>query len=600
MKKNRTFSTIIVFILILVLALSGCSSKDESKSENRDDSGTAATATTAKTASDKADKTDAGKTADEAVTNSADIAAPVSESEECETDAAPGSSGISFFSGTSDGSEKAYSSDIKYSAAIASETADADDFYVGAAGDYDITYDYSPEECTDDDILASPYDSFPEEEPAWDDSDTGIDIDDDTEVEDIIIDDPDPIIEYRPQSAGLLTAAEWNDNENFAFLRNLITNGHDADYASFFSNWELTPFSMFKVLCLNGGSVTSSVDANGTPILETVGSVPVYNAFVEVFDTADNLIYTARTNVDGYAYIYYSISDTQVQPKSVRVSYKGQTTTQDITDLKPDGSSTCTVIFDEAEKTEGELDLMFVIDTTGSMGDEISYLQAELSDVINRVRNNNAGLGINLSVNFYRDMEDDYVVRSNPFSKDIDEQLVLLNREYANGGGDFEEAVELALIDAVENHTWSEDSTKLLFIVLDAPPHNTPVIRGQLADVLSKASAMGIRIIPIASSGIDKDTEFLLRTFAMTTGGTYTFLTNDSGIGGSHIEATVGSHVVENLNDLLVRVINNYLNTEKLEPIPYRAVEQPVYNPDPYEPVYIDDDIEGDRLPLDD
>ena len=97
-------------------------------------------------------------------------------------------------------------------------------------------------------------------------------------------------------------------------------------------------------------------------------------------------------------------------------------------------------------------------------------------------------------------------------------------------------------------------------MVLDAPPHNTSSIRESLASSITDAINKGIRIIPVASSGVDKSTEFLLRTFAMTTGGTYTFLTDHSGIGGSHIEPTIGSYDVENLNDLLVRIINEYLS----------------------------------------
>lgn len=48
----------------------------------------------------------------------------------------------------------------------------------------------------------------------------------------------------------------------------------------------------------------------------------------------------------------------------------------------------------------------------------------------------------------------------------------------------------------------------------------------------------GIKIIPVAASGVDKDTEFMLRFFEVATGGTYVFITNDSGIGNDHIDAT--------------------------------------------------------------
>ena len=47
--------------------------------------------------------------------------------------------------------------------------------------------------------------------------------------------------------------------------------------------------------------------------------------------------------------------------------------------------------------------------------------------------------------------------------------------------------------------------------------------------------------------------------FDPATGGTYVFLTDDSGIGNSHIKATVGDHKVEKLADLMVRLIKKYV-----------------------------------------
>ena len=44
----------------------------------------------------------------------------------------------------------------------------------------------------------------------------------------------------------------------------------------------------------------------------------------------------------------------------------------------------------------------------------------------------------------------------------------------------------------------------------------------------------------------------------MATNGTYVFITNDSGIGNEHIEATVGEYQVEKLRDLIARLIIAY------------------------------------------
>lgn len=149
-------------------------------------------------------------------------------------------------------------------------------------------------------------------------------------------------------------------------------------------------------------------------------------------------------------------------------------------------------------------------------------------------------------------------MRSNPFSDDIEKVEALINAEYATGGGDYEEAVDLALLDAVTGHEWREGAVKLAFLILDAPPHDTGETAANLRTAMEEATKQGIRIIPIASSGVDEKTEGFLRGIAMLTGGTYTFLTDDSGIGGSHLEPTVGAYTVEALNDMIVRLIKEY------------------------------------------
>jgi hypothetical protein len=95
-------------------------------------------------------------------------------------------------------------------------------------------------------------------------------------------------------------------------------------------------------------------------------------------------------------------------------------------------------------------------------------------------------------------------------------------------------------------------------MVLDAPPHPTPEVIAKLTMLINLAAEKGIRIIPISGSGVSKSTEYLLRTMALATNGTYTFLTDDSGIGGTHIKPTTDSYKVELLNDMLIRLFTQY------------------------------------------
>ncbi|MCR5684147.1 MAG: VWA domain-containing protein [Lachnospiraceae bacterium] len=405
--------------------------------------------------------------------------------------------------------------------------------------------------------------------------------DEDAPRDDIDILDPgdiDIIEPYMPQpAAGLLTSGEWNDNLHFDFLKKLIENGQSRDYSGYFKEWGFTPFARLAIHVGQassgepGTAVVTDIPADQDEMVVsgsattssgiTEYTTGVENATVTVFSTDNRVIWRSKTDNRGMTYAFYRLNSGDAVPATVTVNVPGSA--EVVRNVESgdliDGNIMNITVSDTSVQTK-KLDLMFVIDTTGSMGDEIYYLQKELENVIERVQKDNGNIPVRLSVNFYRDQGDEYVVRSNPFTADINSQLIKLNAEHADGGGDYEEAVEQALEDAVNGHDWSENSTGLMFMVLDAPPHNTGAIRQQLSSTLNDAIGKGIRIIPVASSGVDKSTEFLLRTLAMTTGGTYTFLTNDSGIGDAHIEPTIGDYEVENLNNMLVRIISGYLS----------------------------------------
>ena len=97
-----------------------------------------------------------------------------------------------------------------------------------------------------------------------------------------------------------------------------------------------------------------------------------------------------------------------------------------------------------------------------------------------------------------------------------------------------------------------------MVLVLDASPHNTPEVQEKIINLCYQAAEKGIRIVPITGSGTNKDTEYLMRCIALATNGTYTFLTDGSSIGNSHIKPSTDNYQTEILNDLLVRIIKSY------------------------------------------
>lgn len=210
-----------------------------------------------------------------------------------------------------------------------------------------------------------------------------------------------------------------------------------------------------------------------------------------------------------------------------------------------------------------KLDLMFVIDTTGSMGDEIRYLQAELRSIIDAVTAKHRGVDIQLGFVFYRDEGDDYVTRTAGFDGNIAKQQAVLAQQNANGGGDYPEAMDQALIRAV-GQQWRSDAVKSLFLVADAPPHNDKF--GRTWKAAEAARAKRIHITPIAASGVAGEAEYAMRAMAAATQSRYLFLTDDSGVGNPHAPPAIDCYLVTRLDALVRRVIDSQLSGRRVEP----------------------------------
>ena len=205
------------------------------------------------------------------------------------------------------------------------------------------------------------------------------------------------------------------------------------------------------------------------------------------------------------------------------------------------------------------LDLGFLVDATGSMGDEMTFLQTELKDIVRRVRGSERDLDIRVSVVFYRDRGDDFLTRSLPFTRDIDSAVSFIAGASAGGGGDFPEDMNAGL-EAIMRQPWSRDAIpQMLFVLADAPPQQYGGADYTYHEAIADASASGMAIYPVAASGVDKPTEFLFRAMAAMTGGKYVFLTDDSGVGNSHEIPDITGYQVEKLNDLMVREIRSFV-----------------------------------------
>jgi hypothetical protein len=208
------------------------------------------------------------------------------------------------------------------------------------------------------------------------------------------------------------------------------------------------------------------------------------------------------------------------------------------------------------------LDLCLVIDCTGSMSDELRYLQTEIGAIVSATKKRFANLVIRLSLVVYRDQGDQYVSKRYDFQNDVTKFQELLGDQSADGGGDYPEAMDQALNDAASLSWTREQTARVCFLVADAPPHLSREGRTEFA--IARLRKEGVVIYPLAASGVQSQAELVLRQAAFVTGGQYLFLTDDSGVGNKHAEPHIPFYDVEKLSDLMTRMILSELLGEKV------------------------------------
>ena len=352
--------------------------------------------------------------------------------------------------------------------------------------------------------------------------------------------------------SGMITAAAWNDNLYYNDWLALFAQGEDKDgkfyhYTVADESWGYDSLNRIDVLVTNSDG-------------------PVAGAGVVAYDEQGNVSFRAVTDAQGRAYLFPS-----AESGSITVTNGDETVSESFS--KENRSIELELVGEENKLNV--IEIMLVLDVTGSMGDEIYFLKAELADVINRIAENDSETVIKLALLFYRDTDDTvpfdyYDFTDVTTASGLSAQQAALDKQSAIGGGDYPEAVDTALEMAV-NKQWSTGATtKIIFHVLDAPAHDSKKNKEKLTESVEKAAELGIRICPIICSGAAESTEYTMREAAIYTGGTFIFVTNDSGIGNSHHDPGLPNATVELLNSLMVRLVNGYHSGTFDEPIYWR------------------------------
>jgi hypothetical protein len=350
--------------------------------------------------------------------------------------------------------------------------------------------------------------------------------------------------------SGVLTGGETNDLGKWELWNDMVKTALDEQIKL----WKIHPYHRYAVL------------------LQTEDGMPIHGAKVSLINKQKAKIWEAVTDNTGAAQlwkgIYQNSLDTSVM--EIQISYKGKTDviSNPIEFQRGINTKKLSVTYEKSN----DVDIAFVVDATGSMGDEIDFLKEELNDIIKKTQSKYDKINLKLGSVFYRCKGNSYTTRMITLTNEFSAVMDFIKEQSADEGGT--ESVEIALDDAINKLKWRENArTRLMFLVLDEPSGYSDDVIKKLQEQIQLAAKKGIKIIPIVASGSgnaeihDRNLEFLMRSSALATNGNYIFMTDHSGVGGKHTEPIIDNYEVELLNDIIARTIeNNIYMPEKVKP----------------------------------
>lgn len=183
----------------------------------------------------------------------------------------------------------------------------------------------------------------------------------------------------------------------------------------------------------------------------------------------------------------------------------------------------------EPVATKGHaVDIVFAVDTTGSMGGLLDGAKRTVWSIANQVRAIDPNADLRVGLVAYRDLGDDYVTRDFALTDDLDAMYSELTSFQPAGGGDVPENVDAALYDAVHKMKWRSGAKKMIFLVGDAPP----ATRGEVPafnDTAKLAADKQIKINTIRC-GQDGETAQAWQRIAMLGHGEFSTIEQDGGV----------------------------------------------------------------------
>jgi hypothetical protein len=175
-----------------------------------------------------------------------------------------------------------------------------------------------------------------------------------------------------------------------------------------------------------------------------------------------------------------------------------------------------------------QIDVVFAVDTTGSMGGLLDGAKRTVWSIANHIRKSDGKANLRIGLVAYRDVGDDYITKDFALTTDLDAVFAELSSFQADGGGDVPENVDAALDVTLHKMKWRSGAKKLVFLVGDAPPAS----RGDVPtfDVLAREAGEKQIIINTIRAGHDQETAMAFQQIASLGRGEFSSIQQDGGV----------------------------------------------------------------------
>ncbi|MDQ3111074.1 MAG: VWA domain-containing protein [Bacteroidota bacterium] len=188
---------------------------------------------------------------------------------------------------------------------------------------------------------------------------------------------------------------------------------------------------------------------------------------------------------------------------------------------------------------EASTDLVFLIDNTGSMEDDIDNVTKAVASIIDKLAEKP---GVRIAIASYGDKNEDPGIwfQKLDFTSDFTQAKTFMNGIKMTGGGDDPESVFDGAARMMDELEWRNDSKKMILLLGDAPGLLPPLSRFSLEDIVLKSKSHGVLmnyypvIISPLSGGIQtvptfKETPMINTVYPVPTTGPVNVLMNEAG-----------------------------------------------------------------------